>query len=119
MAPSTGDGDHVPDCDEPLCAGCTLADGYYEGVIDPDELDTFDGEMVRIGGNGYVVDGTIGDGPELASWLMFEDMAITGTTAYETHQPWFCSECACFRCSAWTPEGGGRCCWFGVCMAMP
>ena len=39
--------------------------------------------------------------------------------ARETHMPWFCSECAAFRCSAWTPEGGGRCCWCGVWLAMP
>ena len=86
MALSTGDGDHGPACDEPMCAGCTLDD----------------------------------DGPELASWLMFEAIQmITGATAREQHLPWFCSECACFRCSAWTPEGGGRCCWCGVFLAMP
>ena len=83
---STGDGDHVPDCDEPLCAGCTLADDYalLEGA----------GTGVPVG-------------------------FLAEPTARETHQPWFCSECAAFRCSAWTPDGGGRCCWCGVFLAMP
>ena len=44
---------------------------------------------------------------------------VGGVAARETHMPWFCSECAVSRCSAWTPEGGGRCCWCGVWLAMP
>ena len=64
----------------------------------------FDGELIGDDGTGVPV-----------GFLM----QLTGATAHETHMPWFCSECAVSRCSAWTPNGGGRCCWCGVWLAMP
>ena len=106
----------MPDCDESLCAGCTLADDY-----EPIEFDgvPLTGEAV----------GEWITSPSLLSKL--DDALLNGSgdrnpvgflmqpTARETHMPWFCSECAVSRCSAWTPEGGGRCCWCGVWLAMP
>ena len=59
------------------------------------------------------------EGIDPDGWLTMAALSAVIPAARETHMPWFCSECAVSRCSAWTPQGGGRCCWCGVWLAMP